>query len=240
MQQFNTLDAQWAEYTNADSMRSCAQNPALLAVMDEQHVSYLRILEIGCGEGRLARALEEKYGATIVAFDSAENSIRIADEILAQHPQKIQYSVSTASEFREQAGSYEAAVSVMVIPYAGNTQELKEFFACAKYHLKPEAHFTSVIFRPEFTNFDVQVNNRIFSRINSDGMRITFLAPSGSANFSAEVQKRFSKQEYTTAAHSAGFTNVRWHPVMPVPGAEDKGEWAEYKKDPPYELIEVW
>lgn len=238
MQQFNQLGKEWAVYTQNDTMRSGAQNPALFESLRSQNRDIRRILEIGCGEGRLARLLEAEFGADIVAFDSAENSISIAQSLNTEHHQNIAYSTSSASDFRSGKEEFDAAVSVMVIPYAQTPEELHEFFACAKYHLKPDARFTSVIFRTEFSNFDTQINNRIFSQTDTGGMTVTFLRDDGERAFPATVQRRFSKEEYEEAARSAGFKHVTWHAVLPEANAA--GVWEEYKKDPPYELLEVW
>ena len=69
-----------------------------------------RVLEIGCGEGRLTLRLA-RLGATVHAIDPDGKSIRAAREKLAgRYTERIRYRVGDARRLQAPAGSFDLAV----------------------------------------------------------------------------------------------------------------------------------
>ncbi len=85
-----------------------------------------RILDVGCGEGRLARKMYD-LGAEVVGYDIAPSKIAEAEEKEQEGKRRIVYTVATPTTFSAEK-KFDAAVSVMVLPYAKSLKELNDFF----------------------------------------------------------------------------------------------------------------
>jgi 2-polyprenyl-3-methyl-5-hydroxy-6-metoxy-1,4-benzoquinol methylase len=69
-----------------------------------------RVLEIGCGDGRLTRRLA-RLGANVVAIDPDRDAIRSARMALPRsYAGKVRYAVGTAGRLKFAAGSFDIVV----------------------------------------------------------------------------------------------------------------------------------
>ena len=69
-----------------------------------------RVLEIGCGDGRLTRRLA-RLGAQVIAIDPDRAAIRIARKALPRsYARQVRYAVGTASRLKFPAGSFDIVV----------------------------------------------------------------------------------------------------------------------------------
>ncbi len=69
-----------------------------------------RVLEIGCGDGRLTRRLAS-FGAQVVAIDPNEELIHSARKSLpAAYSRKVKYSVGTVSDLQFAADEFDIVV----------------------------------------------------------------------------------------------------------------------------------
>jgi 2-polyprenyl-3-methyl-5-hydroxy-6-metoxy-1,4-benzoquinol methylase len=69
-----------------------------------------RVLEIGCGDGRLTRRLAS-FGAQLVAIDPNKELIRSARKSLpATYSRRVKYSVGTVSDLRFAAEEFDIVV----------------------------------------------------------------------------------------------------------------------------------
>jgi ubiquinone/menaquinone biosynthesis C-methylase UbiE len=78
-------------------------------------VGGLRVLEIACGNGRLARRMARR-GATVTAVDASEGMILRAREREAENPSGNEYRVADAARLRSLAdGSFDLVVAGMAL-----------------------------------------------------------------------------------------------------------------------------
>ena len=71
---------------------------------------YARVLEIGCGDGRLTRRLA-RLGAQVIAIDPDRDAIRSARKTLPKsHARQVRYAVGTASRLEFPAKSFDIVV----------------------------------------------------------------------------------------------------------------------------------
>ena len=69
-----------------------------------------RVLEIGCGDGRLTRRLA-RLGAQVIAIDPDRNAIRSARKTLPRsYARQVRYAVGTAGRLEFPAGSFDIVV----------------------------------------------------------------------------------------------------------------------------------
>jgi len=69
-----------------------------------------RVLEIGCGDGRLTRRLA-RLGAQVIAIDPDRAAIRSARKTLPRsYARQVRYAVGTASRLKFPAGSFDIVV----------------------------------------------------------------------------------------------------------------------------------
>jgi 2-polyprenyl-3-methyl-5-hydroxy-6-metoxy-1,4-benzoquinol methylase len=87
----------WAERvrTGTDHNRVYLLDPATLDVLGD--VKDLRILDLGCGEGRFSRILAQR-GASLTGVDLSSRMIDLARESEAKEPLGVDYHVSDAAD----------------------------------------------------------------------------------------------------------------------------------------------
>src|SRR5215813_8587274 len=109
---FGTIP-QYASYVAQDPFRHGLQFPA---VMHELGGLKKRILDVGTGDGLLPR-LMARGGAAVVGYDKAPEKIAEAKAHKDAHALDVEYVVATPLSFMDH-GMFDAATSVMVLPYA--------------------------------------------------------------------------------------------------------------------------
>ena len=211
--QFEAQAASYASFIDEDPTRGLHHQTITQKINDlRQSINNPIVLDIGCGNGKLARMLAEQTGARVSGFDISAKLIEIAQQQEWHSPLGIQYAVADQLSFRTTT-KCDAAVSVMVLPYAPDITALQQFFACAHQNLKPGTEFHSVIFNPEFTAFDQQIGNRIFDQIADSKVRVNFLDPKTSETKLQSTLTQFSRSQYELAAKSAGFNQITWQTI---------------------------
>jgi 2-polyprenyl-3-methyl-5-hydroxy-6-metoxy-1,4-benzoquinol methylase len=71
---------------------------------------HARVLEIGCGDGRLTRRLA-RLGAQVIAIDPDRNAIRSARKTLPKsYARQVRYAVGTAGRLEFPARSFDIVV----------------------------------------------------------------------------------------------------------------------------------
>jgi ubiquinone/menaquinone biosynthesis C-methylase UbiE len=107
-----------------DVYREYVNNPVFFEMLGD--IRGLRILDLGCGEGRNTRLFADR-GAKVVAIDLSEAMIAAAREEEAREPRGIEYHLGSASDLSRFAdGSFDAVLSTMAI------MDLPDYGGCVR------------------------------------------------------------------------------------------------------------
>ena len=237
-QQFNDIASQYSTYVGQDPFRIFLHYPAIIEALRPGPSA--EVLDVGCGDGLLAEVLTDQLGSHVTGYDLAPAQIEAASARQLGHPSGNRFVVATPETFVADR-LFDAATSVMVLPYASDVHELQSFFTQVHRDLRPGGQFISVAFNPCFTAFDQVIGCRRFDRVGADGVRVCFLDASGKTAFTS-LLCHYSREDYAGAAKSAGFQSVRFSELVPsVEGVARLGEkfWCVCKREQPYVLIAV-
>jgi SAM-dependent methyltransferase len=229
--EYDKIAKNYGSLVQSDPLKNLVQYPAVLKLVG--NVRGKRILDIGCGNGILSRAMAKK-GAAVVAFDIAEKQIALAKSFRTKN---VVYLVSD-QRFRD-AKPFDLAICVMVLNYAPDKSALKKFFDCAYKNLKKGGSFISLVFVPDKDDFGKVIFNRKFTKLRGRKMKVEFFNASNRDHFAAFFFN-FDKKDYETAAKQAGFKKFKWIDLRPTPrGAKTMGKtfWKEYMKSKPYKAL---
>lgn len=233
--QFNAIASAYTHYVGQDPFRLFLHYPAIVDAL--RTGAHKRVLDIGCGDGRLGEILSDVLQSKVEGYDVAPAQIEAALKREAAHPRGNSYSVARPESFT--AAPFDAAVSVMVLPYAENLATLDNFFRYTHPLLEEERKFVSVVFNPRFTAFDQVIGCRRFERFGSDQVRVSFLDPDGKPAFTS-VLTQFDAEAYRNAAHQGGFNALEFRNLEPaLIGKQKLGPefWQLCERVHPYSLM---
>lgn len=205
----------------------------------------MNILEIGCGEGFIARALAEK-GATIMASDIAPELIAIARE-KGEGPE---YHVGSSDDLSwVRLRTQDVVVAVLTLQ---NTERLEEVMKQVSRSLVPGGRFVFVLNHPAFRipkatawGYDEATATQ-FRRVDaylSARTEKMDMHPGARGKKSFTYSYHRSLQDYVKALRGAGFTLTRleeWvsHKTS-EPGPRAKAENVARKEFPLFMCIEA-
>ncbi|MEI6629012.1 MAG: class I SAM-dependent methyltransferase [Alphaproteobacteria bacterium] len=124
----------WSENLSLDETRNLFGLPAFLNYVG--NVQGKHILDVGCGEGAIARLLSDNEAASVTGIDLSEAMIAIAQSIELQSPKGINYIPSSFTNMTDSLGSqkFNLLLSYMVL---GCSDSLDSFFKQSFLALKP-------------------------------------------------------------------------------------------------------
>jgi tRNA (cmo5U34)-methyltransferase len=100
---------------------------ALISAMPCDNDRRIRIVDLGCGTGTIAKKIKERYPrAAITCVDFAENMIKIAKDKLSDFDD-ISYAVSDCRNFDFSTG-FDAVISSLTLHHIRDEQEKKKLF----------------------------------------------------------------------------------------------------------------
>jgi toxoflavin synthase len=205
----------YTDYIKDDPFRRGLHFPAIEEELGD--LNKKRILEIGCGDGLFSRLLAER-GAAVVGYDRALGKIAEAQARVAAPRLDATFVVATPDTFFFD-GTFDAAMSVMVLQYATSPEELAAFFRSASRHLGPGGRFVSVVINPSFSAFGEEFAIRRFYRLEGNNMRTEFLdRTSGRVEMTLEAHQ-FTSEEFEQAAISGGMKPAAWRKLFAIPAA---------------------
>ncbi len=237
IRQYDELGAEYAALAELDPSKRFVQYPEALRMLGD--VKGKRILDIGCGAGTFARMLARR-GAKVVGYDPAAGQIHEAQKVEDQEKLGIRYFVSDKPEISPEY-KFDEAVSVLVLLYATDKDNLKDIFERTKESIAGDGSFVSITFNPNFKRLGEVAYNRRFSKTEDGRIQVDFLDDDGGIKISAKFSD-FSMSDYENAARKSGFTNIEWVNLHITPEGkkiEGKDFWQGYEEDCPYIGLKV-
>ncbi|MDN5865560.1 MAG: cyclopropane fatty acyl phospholipid synthase [Gammaproteobacteria bacterium] len=95
----------------------------------------MKLLDIGCGWGGMARFAAEKYGVTVTGITVSKQQAAYAQKLCADRPVTIR-----VEDYREHQGEYDRIVSIGMFEHVGH-RNYRTYFQHARRFLKPGGLF---------------------------------------------------------------------------------------------------
>jgi 2-polyprenyl-3-methyl-5-hydroxy-6-metoxy-1,4-benzoquinol methylase len=225
---------QYSSYIATDPFRHGLQFPA---IMNELGGFRKRILDVGTGDGLFPRLLA-RQGASVVGYDKSAEKIgeaRAHEDVPALH---VEYVVATPQTFAGH-GVFDAAVSVMVLPYASDLDDLRAFFRSTGAVLADGAKFIATVLNPSFNAFGENLIARRARKLERNLVQMDFLNEFSGTVEMSPITHQYTKQEYEDAAAQEGMT-LEWKTLFAAPEAvTEKGAefWRRCHETQPYALL---
>ncbi len=200
----------------------------------------VRILDIGCGEGSLARLLARR-GAIVCGYDVSPSQVQLAREAEAKEPLGVEYVVADPREIVGKLGHrrFGAAIAMNVLHYATDLEYLQAFFSSTWRLLEPGGLFAALVSSPDFERRGIRTYNRRYSREADGRLRVDFYQD-GQLSCSA-FYTDFSRADYEAAARATAWPALEWVPVeVTREGRRALGDfWERFEEDCPYAGFKV-
>jgi len=225
---------QYSTYIAKDPFRHGLQFPA---VMHELGCLKKRILDVGTGDGLFPR-LMAREGASVVGYDKAIEKIAEARAHGEAQRLNVEYVVAAPQTF-EDHGTFDAATSVMVLPYASDVDDLKAFFRNTSRHLAGGGKFVSTILNPSFSAFGENLIVRRVKKLDGNRVQMEFLNEISGAVEMNPIMRQYTNVEYEDAAAREGMM-VEWKTLFAsseAVAAKGEGFWRRCHETQPYALL---
>jgi 2-polyprenyl-3-methyl-5-hydroxy-6-metoxy-1,4-benzoquinol methylase len=196
----------YADYIKDDPFRRGLHFPAVEGALGD--LNKKRILDVGCGDGLFPRLLAER-GASVVGYDKAVEKIAEAWKHKDAQRLDVKYVHGTQYTFLHDA-VFDAATSVMVLPYAASLADLTAFFRSTCLHLVAGGRFVSVVLNPSFSAFATDFFIRRITKLQGNKVQMEFLnRTSGNVEMTME-KHQYTHKEYERAAIDGGMKPQPW------------------------------
>jgi SAM-dependent methyltransferase len=196
-----------------------------------------RILDVGTGDGLFPRVMA-RHGASVVGYDRAAERIAEARAHRDAKELNVEYVVATPRTFADHR-VFDAATSVMVLPYAVDLDELRAFFRNTRRHLADGGKFVSVVLNPSFSAFGENLVVRRVTKLDGNLVQMLFLNEATGAVEMNPIMRQYGHEEYELAIAQEGMT-FAWKTLFASPEAvAQKGEefWTPCHEAQPYALL---
>jgi SAM-dependent methyltransferase len=233
MTNFGTIP-QYSSYIAKDPFRHGLQFPA---IVNELGGLKQRILDIGTGDGIFPR-LMAREGARVVGYDKAAEKIAEARAHKEAQKLNVEYVVAAPQTFGAH-GMFDAATSVMVLPYASDLDDLRAFFRNTREQLRDGGKFVSTVLNPAFSAFEENLIVRRIKRLEGNLVQMEFLNEASGAVEMNPIMHRYTRDEYEGAVVQEGMT-FEWKTLFASPEAlAEKGDafWQRCHETQPYALL---
>ncbi|VVB74425.1 Ubiquinone/menaquinone biosynthesis C-methyltransferase UbiE [uncultured archaeon] len=226
MVQYDLVAKDYSEMIAVDPVKKFAQRPQLLNLLSPKKNEL--ILDIGCGDGTIARMVAKK-GASVVGYDASIEQILLAKS-KSKGLSNLEFLVSTPT-IMSYPKKFDKAFAVMVLLYSDSEDMLQSFFNSTFKLLKPSGTFVILDCLEEKIPFGADSYGRTFVKTGANKAKITFSIP-GSNPFAVDMMV-FSKEKLESCAKKAGFKSIQWKHLVPnkegikIMGAE---YWANFIK----------
>jgi len=228
----------YASYIAKDPFRRGLHYPAVEEVLGD--LTNKRILDVGCGDGLFPRLLAGR-GASVVGYDRSVEKIAEARKHTDAQRLNVKYVHAAPDTFLHDP-VFDAATSVMVLPYAASLEELTAFFHSTCRHLVAGGSFVSVVLNPSFSAFTTDFFIRRITKLHDNKVRMEFLdRVSGNTEMTME-KHQYTSMDYEHAALEGGMRPVAWKELFATRDAvEQMGAsfWQPCHDCQPYALFLV-
>lgn len=234
MDQFDIVSFAYKQFVEQDPFRNHMHYPGVLDHLKTKPGDV--VLDIGCGDGFFDTLLSEKLGVTVLGYDSSEQQIITAQN---RGDDGNSYIVAAPETFKT-SEYFSAALSVLVLPYAIDKAHLKEFFASAFKHIKIGCSFISVVFNPDFIDFDIDIGSRRFEKLDKLTVKVNFLILPDKKIALTSRLNQFSGKDYEEAACLVGFKTTSWFDLeSDILGVEKYtlDFWGKVHESQPYQIF---
>jgi SAM-dependent methyltransferase len=231
---YDGISTAYADLVGQDPSKRFVQYPWALAQVPAQ-LSGMRILDIGCGEGSLARMIARR-GALVCGYDNSIAQIHRASLEERKERLGIEYIHADPVDVLEKAPPqpFDIALSVAVLHYARDRAHLEAFFSSTYRLVKSGGHFAALVSNAGFLRFGQTIYNRRYCREPDGRLRVDFLDATGIR--CSAVYSDFSRTDYETSAFEAGWGKFTWCPVKVTEEGKRElgGFWNGFEEDCPY------
>jgi len=223
---------QYASYIAQDPFRNGLQFPA---VTSELGGLKKRILDVGTGDGLFPR-LMAREGAFVVGYDKSAE--KIAEAAAHNDALNVSYVLATPQTFTAD-GTFDAATSVMVLPYACDCDELRMFFRNTSRHLAAAGKFVSIVLNPLFSAFERNLLVRRVKKLDGNRVQMEFLNEASGVVVMNPIMHQYTKEEYESAIAQEGMKFVWKRLFATVQAVAEKGDafWRPSHETQPYALL---
>ncbi len=231
---YDTISKAYAELVDGDPSKQFVQYPWALAQLPPK-VLGLRILDIGCGEGSLARALARR-GALVCGYDSSIELINQARLEEEREPLGIEYIHADPADIVQKVSFYgfDIAISVTVLHYAINRAHLEAFFSSTYRLVKPSGLFAALVMNPGFMRFGQRIYNRRYRREPDGRLYVDFFDETGMR--CSALYSDFTWADYQESANRTGWKDLTWCPIKVTDEGRNRlgSFWNGFEEDCPY------
>jgi SAM-dependent methyltransferase len=199
-------------------------------------------LDLGCGEGLVARHLREEGAGRVVGIDSSAAMIELARKRGVRFGQSIDYRIGEVGKLGKITGSFEIVTGAFLLHYASSKEQLEAMCQDCYVNTAYGGFFAAINNNPEHPlSNEEKYNNLITCKNNppleGDVLEVNHAVPGTNVNFK---NYHWSKDTYHKAIRIAGFNTVEWLPIKPTPyGVSAKGRkfWKEFLEAPFFVII---
>ena len=132
-------------------------------------VQGLRVLDLGCGDGKYARLYKEKGASEVVGVDLSSEMIKIAADTTAASG--VKFVVGDASRLQDlNLGKFDVVAASYLLNCASSVDILKAMITSIKACLKPNGRFVTINNNPfvDPSDFHLQAQYGYYKTVSSD------------------------------------------------------------------------
>lgn len=157
----------------------------------------MRLLDIGCGWGSLAKYAAEKYGVEVVGITISKEQVKMAKQRCAGLPIDIQLQ-----DYREITGQYDRITSVGMLEHVGH-KNYQGFMEVVKRTLAPDGLFL------------LHTMGSNYSAFNGNEWLVKYIFPNGMLpsikQLGAACEKRLTMEDWHNLGTDYYPTLMSWH-----------------------------
>lgn len=223
--------------TKASPVRAAIEVPTLDGLLGT--VRGLGVLDAGCGDGFHARRLMHAGAIRVAGVDESREMIALARAEEAAVPLGIQYAVCPVQDLPALycAAGFDVALAAYLLHYAPTRPVLARMASRLAGALAPGGRLVALVENPDQAASDYGAYadygfDKQALEPRGEGSRIRYALVAGRRMIHFDTFY-YSRQTYAELLDQAGFTDIRWHPLMLAAEVAEPGYFAAYLRNPP-------
>lgn len=176
------------------------------------------VLDLACGTGYYSRLFKRWGAAGVVGVDVSEAMIAAARDAEAKDPLGIEYRVADAADLPV-LGSFDLATATYLLHYADTREIMCRMCRSIAANLQPDGVLLALLPEPDYVMGQGDTERYGFSyRLVTSNKDWRFVRADVHTDPPFSVEYRlWPRAVFEDALHSAGFTDLRWHPFEVSP-----------------------